>query len=336
MTTRTSRLTAQGPAVWRGDDQQPRDWIVLLQEKDCAELIRSAEALRGRALDSIQRADFPVTRMTSKLAYISATLESGSGFVMLRGLPAASLPDDLLQIIYWGIGAHLGIGVSQSAAGDRLGHVFDRGAEDDGRYYTRGGPLEFHMDPVDVVGLLCLRTARSGGASRIVSAGALHNIIQAERPDLLEVLYRGFHNSRRGHGETTPSARIPVFAEGRHGVECYLLPTTIRQATEEGHPLTAEEEEAIAWVETVANRPGVFLDMDFQVGDIQFLSNRTILHSRTDYVDFPEPERKRHLLRLWLMMPHWPARPAVMNFHDRVDQAGGGVRPSTARSEERR
>jgi hypothetical protein len=143
---------------------------------------------------------------------------------------------------------------------------------------------------------------------------------------LLDVLYRGFHNSRRGHGELTPSARIPVFAEGRYGVECYLLPVTIQQATEEGYPLDPMEQEALAFVEEVANRPGVFLDMDFQVGDIQFLNNRTILHARTDYVDSPEPERKRHLWRLWLMTPQWPPRPAVMSFHDRVDQAGGGVR----------
>jgi hypothetical protein len=66
--------------------------------------------------------------------------------------------------------------------------------------------------------------------------------------------------------------------------------------------------------------------MDFRVGDIQFLSNRTILHSRTDYVDAAEPERKRHLLRLWLMMPHWAPRPDAMHFHERVDRAGGGVR----------
>ncbi|MEP7244860.1 MAG: TauD/TfdA family dioxygenase [Gammaproteobacteria bacterium] len=321
-----TRPTARGASVWRGEDQQSQDWLVQLSEQDCLELIRSAEALRGRPLDGIERAEFPVPRVAAKLARISEVLERGSGFVMLRGLPAASVPEDVLQIIYWGIGTHLGVGVSQSAAGDRLGHVFDRGASKDGRYYTRGGPLVFHMDPVDVVGLLCLRAARSGGASRIVSIGELHNLIQAERPDLLEVLYHGFHNSRRGHGEATPSARVPVFAQGGYGVECYLLPVTIEQATEEGCPLTSLEHEALAFVEEVASRPGVFLDMDFQVGDIQFLSNRTILHSRTDYVDFPEAERKRHLWRLWLMTPHWAPRPAVMNFHDQVDQVGGGVR----------
>jgi TfdA family taurine catabolism dioxygenase TauD len=330
-TPAASSPVARGPAVWRGADQNAAEWIVSLDAEDCAELIRCAEALRGRRLDSIRRADFPLSRTTHKLADIAAVLERGSGFVLLRGLPAGGLPRDWLEIIYWGLGAHLGIGVSQSAAGDRLGQVYDRGGTPDKwRYYTRGGALEFHMDPVDVVGLLCLRTALSGGASRIVSAGEVHNVIRAERPDLLHVLYRGFHHSRRGHGEATPSARVPVFAQGSHGTECYFLPVTVRQAREEGHPLSALEEEAMAFVDDVANRPGVFLDMDFRVGDIQFLSNRTILHSRTDYVDHPEPERKRHLLRLWLMMPHWSRRPDAMNIHERIDQAGGGVRPQNA------
>jgi hypothetical protein len=320
---------AEGPAVWRGSDQQARDWIIALDAEDCAELIQLGERLHGRPLDDIRPADFPLARVKPKLQRIATTLEKGSGFVMLRGLPAAILAEDLLQTIYWGIGQHLGVGVSQSAAGDRLGQVYDRGTQDKERYYTRGGSLEFHMDPVDVVGLLCVRTALSGGASRIVSAGEVHNIISTERPDLLPIFYGGFYNSRRGHGQATSSARVPVFASGSHGLECYYLPATIRQAAEEGYALSGADEEALGFLEAVANRPGVFLDMDFRVGDIQFLNNRTILHSRTDYVDHPQPELKRYLLRLWLMMPDWAPRPDAMNFHDRVDQAGGGVRPRT-------
>ena len=301
--------------------------MVPLDTDDCAELIRCATDLRGRPLDGICSADFPIARMVAKLAAVTAALESGAGFVMLRGLPAASLSQDLVEIIYWGVGAHLGVGVSQSGAGDRLGHVFDRGAQDKERYYTRGGALEFHMDPVDAVGLLCLRTALSGGASRIVSAGLVHNLIRAERPDLLEVLYRGFHHSRRAYGDGTPSPRVPVFAQGGQGIECYFLPVAIRQAAEQGCALSPLEQEAVAMVDEVANRPGVFLDMDFRAGDMQFLSNRTILHARTDYTDHPEPQRKRHLLRLWLMMPHWPQRPANLSLPAHVDRAGGGVAP---------
>lgn len=318
---------ARGSAVWRGADQDARDWVVPIAADESDELVQAASPWVGRSLDALTPDQFAIPRLLPKLVTAAHTLRHGSGFVMLRGLPAQRLPQELVEVIYWGIGLHLGVGVSQSAAGDRLGHVFDRGTGEKERYYTRGGALEFHMDPVDVVGLLCLRTALSGGASRIVSAGEVHNLILAERPDLLRILYRGFHNSRRGHGQSTSAVPVPVFANGADTLECYFLPETIKQAVEEGYPLSALDQEAIAFIGEVANRPGVYLDMDFRVGDIQFLSNRTILHARTDYVDPPEPERKRHLLRLWLMMSQWPPRPAAMVFHDRVDQAGGGVRP---------
>ena len=287
---------------------------------------------RGLTLEDATRADFTLEILGPRLAAVGRELAEGRGFVLLRGAPIAGRTADEIALIYWAIGAHLGVAVSQSAAGDRLGHVIDRGTGDKERYYTRGGALEFHMDPVDVVGLLCLRQARSGGASRIVSALAVHNAILAERPDLLELLCRGFHNSRRAHGETTSPARVPVFAEGGQGLECYLLPITIRQAIEEGYPLTPAEQEALDYLAAVADRPELRLDMDFREGDIQFLNNRTILHARTDYVDDPEPALKRHLLRLWLMMPDWPPRAAAMNFHGHVDRTGGGVRPQQAGS----
>jgi hypothetical protein len=283
-------------------------------------------------LEDATRADLALPTLGPRLAELGRALGGGRGFVLIRGAPVAGRSADENALMYWAIGAQLGVAVSQSAAGDRLGHVVDRGAGDSERYYTRGGALEFHMDPVDVVGLLCLRQARSGGASRIASALAVHNAILAERPDLLALLYRGFHNSRRGHGETTSPARVPVFAEGGHGLECYLLPITIRQAAEEGYPLTRAEQEALDYVAAVADRPALRLDMDFREGDIQFLNNRTVLHARTDYVDDPDPARKRHLLRLWLMMPDWPPRAAAMNFHGRVDRTGGGVRPRGAAS----
>lgn len=321
-----------GAAVWDGSGLASDAGMFYFDDADCRALVEVADSLRGRNLDEVRRAELQVPRLAERLGAVALELQKGHGFALMRGLPANDLPSEIVEIIYWVLGAQLGIGVSQSAAGDRLGRVYDRGTGDKERYYTRGGPLEFHVDPVDVVGLLCMRPAISGGASRIVSAGAVHNTILAERPDLLRVLYQGFHNSRRGHGERKPSHRVPVFARVDASLECYLLPQTIRQATEEGYPLSEPEKDALDYFAEVANRPGLYLDMNFGVGDVQFLNNRTILHSRTDYQDHPEPEKKRMLLRLWLMMPEWPARPASMQMHSNVDRAGGGVRPSVARS----
>lgn len=321
---------ATGPRVWRGGEMAARrDWVLDLDDADRAEIDRATARAGslGLTLDDITRDGFPLDRVAGKLAGLPDTLGRGCGFVLIRGAPVAGKSLDALSLMYWGLGAHLGVGVSQSAEGDRLGHVLDRGAGETERYYTRGGALEFHMDPADVVGLLCLRGAVSGGASRIVSALAVHNAILAERPDLAVILHRGFHNSRRAHGEPPSPNRVPVFAEGGDGLECYYLPITIRQAVEEGYPLSADEREAIAYMEDVAARPGLYLDMDFREGDIQFLNNRTILHARTDYVDHSDPALRRHLLRLWLMMPDWPPRAEAMRFHGRVDRTGGGVRP---------
>lgn len=324
-----------GPRLWRGTDQATRrDWIVEFDTDQRAELARATDLARSRGLtiDDVTRAGFALPTLGARLAAVKRELGEGRGFVLLRGTPVAGRPADEIALMYGGIGAHLGVAVSQSAAGDRLGHVMDRGTGDKERYYTRGGALEFHIDPVDMVGLLCLRHARSGGASRIASALAIHNVILEERPDLLALLYRGFHNSRRGHGESTSPNRVPVFAGGGHGLECYLLPITIRQAAEEGYALSAAEQEALDFVGEVADRPALRLDMEFREGDIQFLNNRTILHARTDYVDDPDPAKRRHLLRLWLMVPDWPPRAAAMDFHGRVDRTGGGVKPSPSRT----
>lgn len=323
----TSPRAASGPAVWYGNDQSSRDdWIIQLSRGQIAELEQAADAIRssGLELDTASRSDFSLPTLAPILGATRQELEHGRGFVLVRGLPVDDYTPDELGTIFWGIGTYLGVGVSQSADGDRLGHVIDRGAVD--RYYTSGGPIEFHMDPVDVVGLLCLRAALEGGLSRIASSLTIHNAILEERPDLLEILYRGFYCSRRGHGDKTTEWRVPVYARGDNGLESYFLPITIRQAEEEeGHPLSDRDREALQYLQAVASRPGIYLDMDFRPGDTQFLNNRVILHARTDYRDHPAPDLRRHLLRLWLMMPDWPERPPVMNLHRKTDRAGGGV-----------
>ena len=322
----TRRHAIDAPWVWSGYAQtESNDWVWQLTPADVAELRRAGDQARGIDLDAIAPEDFPLPTLGDLLAAVERELASGRGFALLRGIPVAELTEEEIATIYCGIGAHIGINVSQSGDGDRLGHVIDRGGTD--RYYTRGGELEFHMDPVDVVGLLCLRAAVEGGASRIASAMKIHNIVLEERPDILEILCRGFHHSRRSHGDARASHRVPIFAPGQSGIECYHLPITVRLAAEEGFALSDQEREALQFLDEVASRPGVYLDMHFDEGDVQFLNNRRILHARTDYVDHPHPDRKRHLLRLWLVMPTWPQRADGMRFSEPGDRAGGGIRP---------
>ncbi len=315
-----------GERVWLGADQsQGSDWIVTLERRLIEELGRAADSFRrnGLQLHEVTPDDFNIPSLDPLMRHIERELRYGRGFALVRGLNVNDYALDELELIFWGIGVYLGVGVSQSVAGDRLGHVIDRGGKD--RYYTAGGQIEFHMDPVDVVGLMCVRTAEEGGASRIVSSAAIHNILLDERPDVLEMLYRGFYCSRQGHGEPVTDWRVPVFASGVDGLESYFLPITIRQAESDGVLLSSVEREAIEVLQDVAGRDGVSLDMDFRPGDIQFLNNRSIFHSRSDYRDSPDPALRRLLLRLWLMMPDWPGRPIAMDVHRKTDRQGGGV-----------
>jgi len=204
------------------------------------------------------------------------------------------------------------------------------------RYYTAGGELEMHMDPTDVVGLLCVQPSASGGLSRIASSLNVHNIILSERPDLMETLSEGFIYGRRhsdlGGAAQGTSNRIPVFAELEGSFACHFLPLAVRGAAENlGVEMTDTELEALAFVDQVAQRADVHMNMDFQHGDIQLLNNRITLHARTDYVDAEDPALKRHLLRLWLMVDSWPPLPPFMRMQGPTDRAGGGIAKAAAR-----
>lgn len=327
-----------GPHVWTGEEFAGRDdWIIQLGLKEISEIEAAVASVREQKLllEEAGSDDFQLPLMSAVLADARDELAYGRGFVMLRGLPSARFSKEEMGVLFWGLGAHLGTGVSQSRAGDRLGHVIDTGVRDQ-RYYNRGGEIEFHMDPVDVVGLLCLQSAKAGGASRIISAMHIHNQILKERPDLMPVLQRGFYYSRRAQDphatgkELYTAERVAVFKEGGSGMECYFLPASINKAAEDGAPFSTDDAEAMTFMAQVCARTDHFLDMSFQEGDIQFLNNRTILHARTDYIEHDDPALKRHLLRLWLMIPQWPARPMSMRPHDEGDRAGGGIAKETA------
>lgn len=324
----------RGPYVWTGRDLQDHDdWMIRLSDDTVEEIDRALESVDRRdvPLDDITADDFPVPSFAGETARLNAELGRGRGFVVLRGLPVERYSEDDVAKIFWGLGAALGIGVSQSYKGDRLGHVRDIG--EPGRYYTVGGAIEMHVDPVDVVGLLCLRKAISGGESRIASSIAVRNAIAEERPDLLPHLNRGYHYSSRredrsADGPNVTPHRVPVFQEIEGAPACFYLPIAVRNTVKnEGMTLGDAEGEALALVDAVARRPGMYLEMDLEPGDIQFLNNRLILHCRTDYEDPPELDLKRHMLRLWLMIPDWPARPANMTIHSHTDRAEGGIAP---------
>lgn len=317
------------PYIWTAADlEADRSWQIDLPEAVLDEVESLLPTLRGRALEDLTAKDCPLPAFAPLAAQVREELRAGRGLVQLRSLPIHDWSQEDIALAYWAIGTQIGTGVSQSYKGDRLGQVRDIG--EGGRYYTVGGALEMHMDPVDVVGLVCVKPALAGGESRLVSSTALRDTLAAEYPDVIPILERGYHYSSRledrsaGAPPYTPH-RVPVFGEIDGMPASFLLPIAIRNTETSGLMLSAAEKDALELVNTVANRPELCFEMDLRPGDIQFLNNRLILHGRNDYEDAPELDEKRLMLRLWLMMPDWPHRPPEQDIHATPDRAGGGI-----------
>ncbi len=322
----------EAPFAWKGADLRHRtDWIRPFRPAELKELDTALRSVKRRGLDwvDVTREDFPIPRFARELAEIARELETGRGMIMLRGLPLEYPPDDL-RMVYWGIGAHLGTALSQGGRGELLGIVEDEGqqvAKTKYRGSKTADSLPFHADRCDVVGLLCVRKARSGGLSRITSAAAIHNEVLRRRPDLLEVFYADWHHSRQGDeapGESRAYPK-PIFAI-RDGHFTGLFSTNyVRFAQEypEVPRFTRQQLEALELFEKLADE--LALDMTFEPGDIQLLNNHLIYHSRTRYDDYEEKGRKRLLLRLWLAVPG--SRPLPESY----ETVFGSIEPGAVR-----
>ena len=323
------------PSVWRGDEiERDPSWIIHLQP-DMIEELEGLVRSTGKLELPFTTADFEFDRCRSVVDDVVSLISHGPGLALVRGLPRDRFTSAECERIYWAFGVHLGSPVRQNSAGDRLGHVRDTGksVEDPNvRVYQTNIKLDYHADqlPVDVLGLFCLRTALRGGASKIVSASAIHNVIAAERPDLLEVLYEPFNVDWRGEeaeGEQ-PWYQMPMFsvADGKMASRFASL-AYFRSVDRFGAELAMrpEQSEALDLVQEVANRPGMALSMMFEEGDMQFLNNHVMLHAREAFEDDPDPELRRHLLRMWISYPPQDRQPLspLLAERYRYVEAGG-------------
>lgn len=301
----------QKPVAWLALDLKSNSrWLYTLTERDVAELdlaLRETKR-RGVGVPAISSGDFPLDRMAKTLGRIKEELEDGLGVVLIRGLPMERYSKQDAGTIFWGLGAYLGRAVAQNAYGDVLGHVRDIGkdwkSDMNARGYQTTSHLPFHNDSCDVVGLLCLRTAKSGGMSSIVSSVALHNEMMRRRPDLAKLLYQSFHVDRRGEQAEgdTPYYLTPIFNYYKSRLYIRYNRPYIESAQRfPGVPrLTAKQVEALDLFDTLCRDETLCYDMELQPGDMQLVNNYVVLHSRTEYEDFADPDKKRHLLRLWL------------------------------------
>ncbi len=311
-------------SAWRGDDlaDRPQDWTIRLSPDHIAELRSAAGCAGGAGLDQITRENFALPSLGPLLSDLREDLVGGLGFALIHGLQADRYSEEEAATIFFGLGAHIGNARSQNAAGELLGHVRDIGAagtDTRARIYQTSERQTFHTDSSDVVGLLCLKTAKTGGASMLVSAATIYNEFLERRPDLLPCLFDPIATDRRGEVPEgmKPWFEIPVFTWhlARLSVMYQRQYIDSAQRFPDAPRLTARHVEALDLFDDLANDPALHLAMALAPGDMQFVHNHSLLHDRTGFEDWPEPERRRHLLRLWLSVPG--DRPLPDSFAER-------------------
>lgn len=238
--------------------------------------------------------------------------------MLLRGLDIEGRPIVDAATAYWGIGTYFGSARSQNSKGHLLGHVRSQGlstADPNVRKCQTTERQTFHIDSCDIVGLLCLHPAKRGGESKIASSISIYNRMVKERPDLAARLFLPMVNDRRGEvppGET-PWFVIPVFNEYLGYLSVFYILQYVISARRfpEVPRLTPADVEALDYFDNPCDDPSMRLDMTLEKGDMQFLHNHTVVHDRNAYEEWPERERWRHLLRLWLAAPDARPLPAV-------------------------
>ena len=281
-----------------------RTWVYHLTQQDIDELYQAVLIAKstGKLIHQLTSTDFPLPNFMNVLTDFKNELEDGRGFVLLRGLPIENYDDQEIDIIYYGIGLHLGQPVTQNGNGDLLGQVMNTGDINDKntRVYQTNLYLPYHTDPSDVVGLLCVRKAKEGGLSSLVSVPSVYNILLKEFPEYLGLFYKQWYYAHLGEDLPGPTS---LFAMHQGKLNFRYL----RQYIELGHelrnsPLSDVEKEALDILDSIIMRPELRIDMMLEPGDIQLANNHLVLHSRTSFIDHDDIKYRRRLLRLWLKM----------------------------------
>lgn len=307
-------------AAWRGDElARQGNWQISLSSAEVEELTAAvAQAQRtGKSLPQLTVQDFPLPSLGRQIAGWVRTLATGRGVQVIRGIPIERFSQDDCERLFFCLGLHLGTPGAQNRNEELLGHVRSEGLsyqDSSVRGYRTSAGLAYHCDFADVVGLFCLRTAKSGGTSRFVSSVTVWNELFKRRPDLAMRLFETLELDTRGDGGLNFFPLPPCRYAGGQLRTCYHADYFRTAQQHRGaRKLSPRDTELLDLYDEIANTPGLYLEMDFAPGDIQLLSNHTVLHARSAYVDHDEPERKRHLLRLWLSLPRssslreWPS-----------------------------
>lgn len=327
----------EGPASWLAADlEASTDWWHTFTDPEIGEVHAALEHARTGDPDldlaRLTPDDFPLPTVARLVESIRHQLVDGKGVMICAGFPVDRYAPQELRAIWFGLSQHVGTPVAQSWRGDVLGDVRDLGTGIEGRAgrgYTSNAELRFHSDTADVTALFFLQRAKRGGDTRLASSVAVHNEIARRRPDLLEVLYQPFTVSWQSNEPpgAQPWYEMPVYGRVDDDVACAYVGSNILWAEKNcgAPPLTPQQVEAVEYVSLVAAEPQFWIERSLEPGSMLFVHNHTAFHMRTEFEDFADPARKRHLLRSWLSLPN--SRPLPASFASFF----GDVRPGALR-----
>ncbi len=330
---------ASSPAAWRAADlKTDPGWILALDDAARADLARAVKQARDpdRSLFDYTRDEFDLGAGWPVIAAAFDEAHHGRGLALVRGLPREGMSEEEFELLNWAIGLHAGVARPQGKATQYISQVRDAGTDYrsvTGRGYSSNAELDFHVDGADLATLACYNKSRSGGQSMITSAVTAHERLAAERPDLAQLMYRDFHFSRQGEQapDEGPFYGQPIFeeADGRLFAKWNRNRVQSAQKIEGVPPLTDAQREAMDVLDAILRRPDLMFTMYLEPGDLQIMNNHVMLHSRTNFVDYDEPARKRLLYRLWLAPPDSVRLPESWKHFYRSVEPGavrGGIR----------
>jgi alpha-ketoglutarate-dependent taurine dioxygenase len=304
----------EAASAWKRADIRDEDFRVELDASCLDEIRRVVDEIRAHPLPTILRspADFDMTNCHAAMAEVRRILKHGVRFAVVDRLPVEELSKDEAETVYWLLASIVARPVAQKLDGTMIYDVHDTGKQalpgTGIRPDKTNIEIRFHIDnaynttPPEIVGLLCLKTAKSGGVSRVLSFHTVHNELLSRHPGLLPRLYRPFWFDRQkeffeGEPETFSA---PVFEEGDELRSRFSAHQINGGYKMRGEALDNEGAAALAATLEIFEDSDLSIDFEFQPGEIQFVDNRTLGHSRTEFEDWSEPERRRHLVRLWL------------------------------------
>ncbi|MCW5644180.1 MAG: TauD/TfdA family dioxygenase [Rhodoferax sp.] len=343
MDCRGIKVEKQRPTAWYSAEvAADTSWVKSLsgEEIDGFDLALRHAKKSGKSFLEMGADDFPLSKVAARVLHSAFAATQGRwGMCLLKGFPVTRWSEDDVRLVCWGIGLHVGVARTQNRQSQFLNDVRDEGGsyrEKNGRGYNTNAALDFHIDSCDVVALLCRRSAKAGGHSKVTSSIALRDEVLRLRPDLAPVLEQPFYHSYQGaQAPGLPEYyKCPVF--GKHP-EYFSLRTNRKTTTsaQTNFPdvprFSAEQIEALDLLDQLLPDPRLCYSMDLEPGDLQLLNNYVVIHSRTDFEDHDTHDAKRHLVRLWLAIPQSQPLPEEWKEYYSDIRAGavrGGLRGS--------